>query len=78
MGILAGIDIVEIDRIERAIDRGGDGFIRRIYTPVRLSTANRKARPEPATQFGSPPRRQYPRRWVQVFPRASHFRISKW
>jgi len=32
MGVLAGIDIVEIDRIKRAIERGGDAFIRRIFT----------------------------------------------
>lgn len=44
MGILAGIDIVEIDRIERAIDRGGDGFIRRIYTPREIEYCESKGK----------------------------------
>jgi len=35
MGVLAGIDIVEIDRIERAI--GNDAFIRRVYTPREIA-----------------------------------------
>jgi phosphopantethiene--protein transferase domain len=36
MGVLAGIDIVEIDRIKKAIERGGNSFIRRIYTPREI------------------------------------------
>lgn len=31
-----GIDIVEIDRIEKAIARWGDGFLHRIYTDPEL------------------------------------------
>jgi len=36
MGVLAGIDIVEIERIRRAIENGGDAFIRRVYTPGEI------------------------------------------
>jgi len=31
-----GIDIVEIDRVEKAIARWGDGFLHRIYTTPEL------------------------------------------
>lgn len=31
-----GIDIVEIARIRAAVERHGDGFLRRIYTPGEL------------------------------------------
>ncbi|NLW03567.1 MAG: holo-ACP synthase [Clostridiaceae bacterium] len=36
MGVLAGIDIVEIERIRRAMDKSGDAFIRRVYTPGEI------------------------------------------
>ncbi|MDO8569030.1 MAG: holo-ACP synthase [Dehalococcoidales bacterium] len=32
-----GIDIIEIERIERAIIRWGDSFLRRIYTDAEIS-----------------------------------------
>ncbi|MCB0046990.1 MAG: holo-ACP synthase [Caldilineaceae bacterium] len=32
-----GVDIIEIDRIARAIDRHGNRFLHRIYTPAELA-----------------------------------------
>jgi holo-[acyl-carrier protein] synthase len=34
-----GVDIVEVERIERAITRWGEAFIRRIYTPLEVERA---------------------------------------
>ena len=31
-----GVDIVEIDRIQRVIDRWGQVFLSRVYTPIEL------------------------------------------
>ena len=31
-----GVDIIEIDRLRRAIDRHGDHFLQRIYTPAEI------------------------------------------
>lgn len=42
--ISVGIDIVEIRRVEAAIERGGKRFLNRIYTEVELKTClNRSA-----------------------------------
>ena len=38
-----GIDIAEVDRIERAIGRRGRRFIERIYTPTEIRYVERKA-----------------------------------
>jgi holo-[acyl-carrier protein] synthase len=35
--IYTGIDMVEVDRIARAISRYGDRFLRRIFTPAELA-----------------------------------------
>jgi holo-[acyl-carrier protein] synthase len=32
-----GVDLVELDRIERAVDRHGERFLERIYTPEELA-----------------------------------------
>ena len=32
-----GIDIIRIERIERAVDRGGQRFLERVFTPTELS-----------------------------------------
>ncbi len=32
----AGVDIIEIARIERSLARHGDAFLRRIYTPAEI------------------------------------------
>lgn len=42
MGVLAGIDIVEIDRIQRAIDKSGQAFIRRVYTTREIEYCEAK------------------------------------
>jgi holo-[acyl-carrier protein] synthase len=34
-----GVDIVEVDRIERAIARWGDTFVKRVYTPREIDRA---------------------------------------
>ncbi len=36
--LYTGIDLIEIERIERAIARWGERFLRRVYTPTELST----------------------------------------
>lgn len=37
-----GIDVVEIDRIESAIERYGDRFLRRVFTPGEIAYCSRK------------------------------------
>lgn len=34
--LATGIDLIEIDRLERAIQRHGDRFLRRVFTPAEL------------------------------------------
>ncbi len=41
MRILSGIDIVEIDRIGKSIDRQGDAFINRVFTHDEQEYCNR-------------------------------------
>ncbi|HEX4113074.1 MAG TPA: holo-ACP synthase [Stellaceae bacterium] len=38
-----GSDLIDIERIARTIERFGDRFIRRIYTPVEIGRAERRA-----------------------------------
>jgi holo-[acyl-carrier protein] synthase len=40
-----GTDIAAIDRIERMIDRYGDAFLRKVFTPAEIEYCSRKARP---------------------------------
>lgn len=35
-GITSGIDVIEIDRIARAVERWGDRFLHRIYTDTEI------------------------------------------
>jgi holo-[acyl-carrier protein] synthase len=35
-----GVDIVEIKRIESAVNRGGEHFLRRVYTETELKTCH--------------------------------------
>lgn len=35
--LYTGVDLIEIARIARAIDRWGERFLRRVYTPAELS-----------------------------------------
>ena len=37
-----GVDIVEIKRIESAVNRGGERFLRRVYTEAELKTCRDK------------------------------------
>ena len=41
-----GIDLVEVGRIKKALDRWGERFLHRIYTPREIDYCNRKAFPE--------------------------------
>lgn len=38
-----GIDIAEVDRIKAAIERNGERFLRRIFTPGEIAYVERKA-----------------------------------
>jgi holo-[acyl-carrier protein] synthase len=38
-----GIDLAEVDRIKAAIERYGDKFIQRIYTPKEIAYVQRKS-----------------------------------
>jgi holo-[acyl-carrier protein] synthase len=42
-----GLDATEIDRIEAAIARYGDRFVRRIFTEGEIAYANRRRNPAP-------------------------------
>jgi holo-[acyl-carrier protein] synthase len=42
-----GVDVVEVDRIARAIARWGDAFVRRIYTPAEVVRAGAGITPVP-------------------------------
>ncbi len=43
MVIGIGIDIIEIDRIKSSIEKYGDNFLSKIYTPVEIDYCNSKA-----------------------------------
>ena len=48
--LTTGVDIVEIDRVERAVDRRGERFLNRIYTKAEIALY--RGRPsEPAARF---------------------------
>jgi holo-[acyl-carrier protein] synthase len=38
-----GSDLIDIDRVAKTIDRFGDRFIQRIFTPVEIARAERRA-----------------------------------
>ncbi|HEY1497538.1 MAG TPA: holo-[acyl-carrier-protein] synthase [Candidatus Solibacter sp.] len=38
-----GVDLAEVNRIQRSIERYGDKFIKRIYTPGEIAYVERKA-----------------------------------
>lgn len=40
-----GVDMVQISRIERALDRWGDRFVRRVFTPSETVYCKGNARP---------------------------------
>jgi len=47
-----GVDIVEIKRIESAVNRGGERFLRRVYTETELKTC-RDRLPSLASRFAA-------------------------
>ncbi len=40
-----GVDIIEVDRIARAVDRWGDAFLRHVYCPEEIEYARRHKNP---------------------------------
>ena len=43
-----GIDVVEIDRLRRAVERHGERFLRRIFTPDEIAYCARRQDPTPS------------------------------
>jgi holo-[acyl-carrier protein] synthase len=43
MIIGVGSDLIDIDRVAKTIERFGDRFIQRIYTPIEIARAERRA-----------------------------------
>jgi len=52
MSLSVGVDIVELDRIQRAVERHGERFLRRIYTSEELARY-RDRLPELAARFAA-------------------------
>ena len=52
MNLSSGIDLIEIERIQKALDRHGERFLKRIYTPAELQIARGSA-PELAARFAA-------------------------
>ncbi len=52
MNLSSGIDLIEIGRIQKALDRHGERFLKRIYTPAELQIARGSA-PELAARFAA-------------------------
>ena len=48
-GIRVGVDLIEIDRIRRALERHGDGFRERCFTPAERAYCD--SRPNPAQHY---------------------------
>jgi holo-[acyl-carrier protein] synthase len=43
-----GVDVIEIDRIERAVERWGDRFLQRIFTEDEIRYCHVRRRPGPS------------------------------
>lgn len=41
--LTSGIDVIEIERIERAVERWGDRFLNRVYTPTEIAHCRGRA-----------------------------------
>lgn len=52
MSLSVGVDIVELDRVQRAVERYGERFLRRIYTAEELARY-RDRLPELAARFAA-------------------------
>ncbi len=42
-----GIDLVQIERLEKAVDRFGEAFLQRVFCPVEISWCKKKQNPYP-------------------------------
>lgn len=52
MNLTVGVDLVELDRIQRMVERHGDRFLRRVYTPEELEHYRGRL-PELAVRFAA-------------------------
>ena len=52
MALSAGVDIIELDRVQRALERHGERFLVRIYTPQEIALY-RDRLPELAARFAA-------------------------
>lgn len=52
MSLSVGVDVVELERVQRAVDRFGDRFLARVYTAEELFYARRRV-PELAARFAA-------------------------
>lgn len=43
MNLSSGIDLIEIERIQKALDRHGERFLNRIYTPAEIKISRGSA-----------------------------------
>jgi holo-[acyl-carrier protein] synthase len=44
--VATGVDIIEVRRIRAAMERWGDRFLRRVFTPGEINHCRRKSKPE--------------------------------
>lgn len=44
MVVAVGVDVVEIDRVQRVLERWGEAFLARVYTPEELQRASGRGR----------------------------------
>ena len=52
MTLSSGIDLIEIHRIQRSLDRYGERFLRRVFTEAEI-TSSRGSAPELAARFAA-------------------------
>jgi holo-[acyl-carrier protein] synthase len=52
MSLSVGVDIVELDRIQQVVERYGERFLRRVYTPEEIARYRERV-PELAARFAA-------------------------
>ncbi|MFL7812660.1 MAG: holo-ACP synthase [Anaerolineales bacterium] len=52
MNLSSGIDLIEIERIQKALDRHGERFLKRVFTPAEIDISRGSA-PELAARFAA-------------------------
>jgi holo-[acyl-carrier protein] synthase len=52
MKLSSGIDLIEIERIQKALERHGEHFLKRVFTPAEVEQARGSA-PELAARFAA-------------------------